>query len=42
MKRNTLRKVYEALRDGKPEVTVDAEIAEKALRPIVRMLEMSE
>lgn len=42
MKLNTLRKVYEALRDGKPEVEVDPEIAEKALRPIERMLRMSE
>ena len=42
MKLNTLQKVYEALRDGKPEVHVDPEIAEKALRPIERMLEMSE
>lgn len=42
MKMNTLRKVYEALRDGTPEINVDPEIAEKALRPIVRMLEMSE
>lgn len=42
MKMNTLRKVYEALRDGKPVVKVDAEVAEKALRPIERMLQMSE
>ena len=42
MKLNTLRKVYEALRDGKPEIRVDAEIAEKAVLPIKRMLEMSE
>lgn len=41
MKLNTLEKVYEALRDGKPEVKVEPEIAEKALRPIKRMLEMS-
>lgn len=41
MKLNTLKKVYEALRDGKPEVNVDPEIAENALRPIKRMLEMS-
>lgn len=41
MKLNTLKKVYEALRDGEPEVNVDPEIAEKALRPIKRMLEMS-
>lgn len=41
MKMNTLRKVYEALRDGRPEIKVDPEIAEKAIRPIERMLEMS-
>ena len=41
MKMNTLRKVYEALRDGKPEIEVDPEIAAKAIRPIERMLEMS-
>lgn len=42
MKLNTLQKVYEALRDGKPEITVDPEIAAKAIRPIKRMLELSE
>ena len=41
MKLNTLEKVYTALRDGKPEIEVDKEIAEKALRPIERMLAMS-
>ncbi|MCM1006246.1 MAG: quinolinate synthase NadA [Prevotella sp.] len=41
MKLGTLQKVYEALRDEKPEVTVDPEIAEAALRPICRMLELS-
>lgn len=41
MKLNTLQKVYEALRDEKPEIQVPAEIAEKAMRPIKRMLEMS-
>ncbi|MDE6144523.1 MAG: quinolinate synthase NadA, partial [Muribaculaceae bacterium] len=41
MKLNTLRKVYEALRDGKPEINVDPIVAEKALRPIERMLRMS-
>ena len=41
MKLNTLKKVYEALRDGKPEIIVDAATAEKAVRPIRRMLEMS-
>lgn len=42
MKMNTLRKVYECLRDGAPSVVVDPEVAEKAIRPIRRMLEMSE
>ena len=41
MKLNTLEKVYTALKDGKPEIIVDKEIAEKALRPIERMLAMS-
>lgn len=41
MKLNTLEKVYEALRDGRPEIEVDAEIAAKAVRPIERMLELS-
>lgn len=41
MKLNTLRKVYEALRDESPEIKVDAEIAEKAVRPINRMLALS-
>lgn len=41
MKLNTLEKVYEALRDGRPEIEVDAEIAARAVRPIERMLELS-
>lgn len=41
MKLNTLEKVASALRDEQPEILVDTEVAEKALRPIVRMLELS-
>ena len=41
MKLNTLEKVYECLRDEKPEIIVDEEIAKKAVKPIERMLEMS-
>lgn len=41
MKMNTLKKVYEALRDEQPEIIVDPEIAAKAIRPIERMLAMS-
>lgn len=41
MKLNTLDKVAACLRDGKPEINVDKDIAERALRPIERMLELS-
>ena len=41
MRLNTLEKVYACLRDGQPEIHVPADIAEKAIRPIQRMLEMS-
>lgn len=41
MKLNTLEKVRDALRDEQPVVSVPAELAEKALRPIKRMLELS-
>ena len=41
MKMNTLRKVYECLRDEKPEIIVEESIAQEAVKPIQRMLEMS-
>lgn len=41
MKMNTLQKVYDALLNESPEINVDPELAEKALRPIERMLELS-
>lgn len=41
MKLNTLEKVYLALRDEKPEIIIDAEMREKAVKPIDRMLEIS-
>ncbi len=41
MKLNTLEKLYDCLRDEKPEINVDAEIAEAARKPIERMLELS-
>lgn len=41
MKLNTLEKLRNCLRDGKPEVHVDARIAERARKPIERMLELS-
>jgi quinolinate synthase len=41
MRLNTLEKIYNCLRYELPEVTVPAEVAEKALKPIQRMLELS-
>lgn len=41
MKLNTLEKLRDCLRDGKPEVTVPADIAKDAVKPIERMLCMS-
>ncbi|MBL4586355.1 MAG: quinolinate synthase NadA, partial [Flavobacteriales bacterium] len=38
MKMNTIEKLHRCLLDGKPEIIVDEEIAEKALIPINRML----
>jgi quinolinate synthase len=41
MKRNTLEKVYLALRDLTPEITLPEDLRLAALRPIQRMLELS-
>ena len=41
MRMITLEKIRQCLIDEAPEITVDPQIAEKALRPINRMLEMS-
>ncbi|MBR4715103.1 MAG: quinolinate synthase NadA [Bacteroidales bacterium] len=41
MKMNTLEKLYRCLRDEQPEILLDAEMIERARRPIVRMLDMS-
>lgn len=41
MKMNTLEKLYRCLRDELPEILLDAEMIERARRPIVRMLDMS-
>ena len=42
MRLNTLEKLYNTLKYEWPEVTVDAEIAQEAVKPIQRMLEISE
>lgn len=41
MKLNTLEKLRNCLRDGRPEIKVDEAIIERALLPIERMLELS-
>lgn len=41
MRLNTLEKVYNCLLNETPEVIVDKELAEKAVKPIVKMLELS-
>lgn len=41
MKLNTLSKLRDCLRDEKPEVHVDRELALRALKPVNRMLELS-
>lgn len=41
MRLNTLEKVYNCLLNETPEVIVDKELADKAVKPIVKMLELS-
>jgi quinolinate synthase len=41
MRLNTLEKLYKALKNEKPEIVVDAELAKKAIAPINKMLELS-
>jgi quinolinate synthase len=42
MKRNTLEKLYLCLKNESPEITVPADIIARAVKPIERMLEISE
>ncbi|HEX2934881.1 MAG TPA: quinolinate synthase NadA, partial [Bacteroidales bacterium] len=42
MKMITLQKIYESLRFNRFEIKLDPAIQERALKPIVRMLELSE
>jgi quinolinate synthase len=41
MKRNTLEKLYLCLKNEMPEITLPADIIEKAVKPIARMLDIS-
>lgn len=42
MKLNTLEKLYMCLKNEEPEITIDEELRIKAVKPIQRMLEISE
>ena len=42
MKLNTLEKLHACLRDETPEITVDKNIIERAVKPIHKMLEISD
>ena len=41
MKLNTLEKLYLCLKNESPEILIDEELRERAVKPIVKMLEMS-
>ncbi|MBP5318817.1 MAG: quinolinate synthase NadA [Paludibacteraceae bacterium] len=41
MRLNTLEKLYRCLRDETPEILVDEQVAQRAVKPILRMLELS-
>ena len=41
MKLNTMEKLYLCMRDRAPEITLDETLRQRALKPILRMLEMS-
>lgn len=41
MKLNTMEKLYLCMRDRKPEIDLDEKLRQRALSPILRMLEMS-
>ncbi len=42
MKLITIEKIYKCLRDEKPEILIDSEVLEKARKPIIRMMDISE
>ncbi len=41
MKLNTMEKLYLALKNEQPEITMDSRVMEQARKPIERMLEIS-
>ena len=41
MRLNTLEKLYNCLKNETPEILVEDSVREKAVKPILKMLEMS-
>jgi quinolinate synthase len=41
MRLNTMEKLYLCLRDEQPELIVEKDVCTQAVRPIIRMLELS-
>ena len=41
MKLNTLEKIYQCMKDEKPQIEIDPAIAKDAVKPIERMLKLS-
>jgi quinolinate synthase len=41
MRRNTLEKVLQCLRNLRPEISLDEDLRRRALKPLGRMLELS-
>lgn len=41
MKLNTMQKLYNCLKYEQPEILIDPELAQQAMKPVVRMLELS-
>ena len=41
MRLNTLEKLYNCLKNEMPEIIIDEELQKKAVKPILKMLEMS-
>jgi quinolinate synthase len=41
MKLKTMEKLFLCMKDKKPEIVMDEDLRKKALKPILRMLEMS-
>jgi quinolinate synthase len=41
MHKNTVEKLHACMRDHTPELHLDRDLAERALRPLQRMLEIS-